>query len=139
MKKVLLIGILLGCFFVPPTFADITIICNKNVKIDKLTTDQLREIGWGKKKSIDGQDLVFVRLIKNPEITEKFSKVVSRTGMQFKRHWKNEKFRGKSVPKGFEDISELINFIERTPNAIGYVDTENLSVNIKILEIVGKK
>lgn len=136
MRKNFFIFLFLTFLLPAWAFANVVIICNKNVKIDKISKDDLYKISYGKTSQLQGEKINFVRLVEPKEIHEEFSKkLINKNPQQFDRYWKQQLFKGKQVPEKFKDISKLLKYIENTPGAIGYIDENNASVNIKILTV----
>ncbi len=88
----------------------LNLVALKNIFLGKTTT-------WGDKKKI-----VFVNL-SGGEIHKDFTKrYTSKTTSQYKRYWKKRVFTGKgNMPRCFATEKALLDYVSRTPGAIGYI------------------
>jgi len=76
------------------------------------------------KKQLDGLDA-------NKAFLKEF---VKKSPSQFKLTWKKMMFTGKgNPPKKFKDMKSLVEFVEKTDGAIGYITPDMKSDGIKVV------
>ncbi len=145
MKKTILRHLSLGVFFMClPIFflaselwAQVTVIANKNVPVNMLTADAVKNIYLGNKGSWDnGQKIVFVTL-KSGDANDFFvQQYVGKSSSQFNSYWKKMVFTGKgSFPKSFNSEDEMIRYISVTDGAIGYVSHGADTISVKTINV----
>jgi len=126
MKRIWLLFFGIFLCFVQTALADIYIIANADVPVGSLTPEEVKNIFIGQKK-IWGNDLrVQVTLLKDYKPFDEFSKnYIGKSPNQFENWWKNMVFTGKgTMPKVFDNEADVLNFIAKTPGAIGYIATK---------------
>lgn len=116
--------------------ADIIFIANKSVPVNSLEQSQIKNIFLGKlAKWPDGSSVKFVTL--RGETHSKFLKrYIQRTESQYKTYWKKMLFTGKGLPpKQYETSDEVIHHIAGMEGAVGYIEKEAATDDIKILSV----
>lgn len=120
---------------------DVIIVCNKSVTASSLSQDDIRDIFLGRKTVWDdGQKISFVTM-KDGQAHETFLETfVRKTAMQFDLYWKKQVFTGRArTPKAFSTSDGIIDFIERTDGAIGYIPATALEEDLKIIKSADEK
>lgn len=118
--------VLLGTAGLFPAMAytgDVVIICNESVTADTLSSRDIKNIFLGKNtRWEDGQKITFVMLT-GDDTHDAFLKLyVGKTSSQFNTYWKKKAFTGKGrIPESFGTPEELIDYVMKTPGAIGYI------------------
>ncbi len=114
---------------------DVVIVCNKSVTASSLSQDDVRDIFLGRKTVWDdGQKIKFVTM-KDGHAHEAFlDTFVRKTAMQFDLYWDKLVFTGRArTPKAFSTSDGIIDFIERTEGAIGYIPAAALEEDLKVI------
>jgi ABC-type phosphate transport system substrate-binding protein len=101
---------------------DVVIIGNQTVPEKPLSTTDVQNIFLGKKTKLNSTKITFV-ILKAGEVHERFLKeYLSRTPSQYTKYWKKMVFTGKGkAPKAFATEADLVEYVEKTEGAIGYV------------------
>ena len=102
---------------------DVVVICNASVNVDSLSRRDIKNIFLGKNtRWEDGQKISFVTLACGDEHDAFLKHYVGKTSSQFNNFWKKKAFTGKGkIPQSFTAPEELIDYVMKTPGAIGYV------------------
>ncbi len=122
-------------------YADVFIIGNKNIANNELSIKEIQEIFLGKQKRWADNKEIKIVLMNKPEIHKEFvEKHIHRSSNQFKNWWFNRVFTGKDrFPKAFDTEKELMEYISKTDEAVGYVSSiEFIDGSIKVFKITEK-
>lgn len=127
MRKVLFFIFLLTVLVPALSFAgDVVLVVNSSVPDQTLTKDEVKAIYLGEKtKWSDNSRITFV-VLKTPEVMDSFMRqFVGKSSFQFDNYWKYQTFTGKgSPPRSFDNVEDLIDFVGKTPGAIGYASQD---------------
>ncbi len=123
--------------FIPQAFADVQIIANQGSSDDSLSKKDIKKIFLGKKTKWDnGKKIVLATMTKGDTHAAFLKKYTGKTEAQFKNFWKKQVFTGKGqMPKKFADTEKVIEFVAKTPGAIGYIDAGSDVGSIKKIDI----
>ena len=91
----------------------------------------------GKKATWEnGNKITFVTL-KDGDTHKTFLRTyIRKTPEQFNYYWKRMLFTGKGViPKSFESDQEVIEFVSRNKNTVGYLSNPTTAAGIKMISI----
>ena len=137
MKKVFIcvcvaLGLMAGS-----AYADVMVITNKDVPESNVSQQDIKDIFLGKKTKWSNSSSIHFVLVKDPAIHEAFVKnYLQKSPSQFQNYWKNMVFTGEGkTPTSFETTQELIEFVAKTPGAVGYIDSSSTAVNVKTLKV----
>lgn len=132
MKTLLLIGSLL----LPVTLdAAIAVVVHPSNQTS-LTQDELVRLYTGKLSAFaDGSSAVPVNLADAAPLRADFDqKALGRSSSQIKAYWSKLVFTGKGTPpKEVASDNEVLALVATNPNLIGYVSTEAVSDQVKVL------
>ncbi len=109
----------------PAVSSAATVIVNTEVDTSKLDADSLELIFLGKKTLWEsGQRVTPALLSEDSEPSKQFlENVLGKSVSQYRAYWKRRLFSGGgTVPKTFRTSIEVIEFVARTPGAIGVVE-----------------
>jgi hypothetical protein len=131
MKKILLSAILVLLTYTF-SFAEPVVIVSSSVS-DAVNADMVQKIYLGKKsKWEDGSSITPVALQQGTVHDAFLEKFIKKTSSQFETYWKQMIFSGKGVPpKAFATEAELYDFVNKTPGAVGYVDSATPHEGVK--------
>lgn len=127
-----------ACLFPAPAYADdVVVICNESVLADTLNRSDIKKIFLGRKTRWTGGEKITFATLKGGQAHELFLNLyVGKTTFQFVNYWKKKAFTGKGkVPKSFSTPEELIDYIEETHGAIGYIPSSAYQNQIKSITI----
>ncbi|HYM77228.1 MAG TPA: hypothetical protein VE377_14740 [Candidatus Dormibacteraeota bacterium] len=114
---------------------DVLIVANRGVAASQISEGQLREIFTGVRSRLtDGTRAVPV-LLKGGPVHEVFlHRRIGDSPEEFRTRWRKAVFTGQgSMPKEFRSEAELLDYVEATPGAIGYVSRLNDKNSVKVL------
>jgi ABC-type phosphate transport system substrate-binding protein len=123
------------CLLSLNSFAEVSVIVN-TANNDTIDATLVKKIYLGKAKSFPsgGKVNVFTLSSNMPE-TEHFRKnALNKSNSQFKSYWSKLTFTGKGTPaKELSSPAEIINAVKNDPNAIGFINTNDLNSDVKAL------
>ena len=117
--------------------ADVLTVVNDSVPEESLSADAVQEIFLGRKtRWSDGQKIVPATL-KQGQAHEDFLKgYIRKTPHQFRDYWRRLVFTGRgSAPDVFDFPEDLVEFVKKTPGAIGYLPASLYQYQLKSLAI----
>jgi ABC-type phosphate transport system substrate-binding protein len=116
----------------------VVIVANRSVAASQISEAQLREIFTGaRSRSNDGTRTVPVLLRGGPAHEVFLHNYVRDNPEQFRTRWRKAVFTGQgSMPKEFGSEGELLDYVEATPGAIGYVSRINEKTSVKVLRLL---
>lgn len=130
-----LITLFIATFSIP-TLADIAIVVHPNNPLANLTKEDAAKIFLSKTKTFpNGKEVSIIDLEEGDEIRNAFyEKVTNKSASQVKAYWSRLIFTGKGQPpKVAIDSDEVISAISNNENAIGYIDTDDINENVKVI------
>ena len=115
----------------------VVIIANSSVPVDSLSHNGLREVFLGRETIWNNELMVKVVIQKESSAHTFFTrKLMHKSPDQFYRYWREQLYLGhSSLPASFNNEKDLIEYVARTPGAIGYVSTAPESNQIKKIRI----
>ncbi len=115
----------------------VVIIANKNVPASSLSYDEIKDIFLGNKTKWDTGLKIITATSSGSEAHKPFlKKYLKKSPSQFKRYCRSLLFTGKGkMPRSFETLERLLEFVTNTDGAIGYIPSQMTSDEIKIISI----
>ena len=100
-----------------------------------ISSDDLRAIFSGAKSRLaDGSHAVPVTLKGGPAHEVFLQKDLRETPEEFRNHWRKAVFTGQgAMPRAFDSEAALLQYVETTPGALGYVSTVAPEARVKVL------
>lgn len=139
--KIILISISLAFFHgVSVAQAQLSVIVNEKGPQVNMTTMDLKKVFKGEKQRWSDGTAIKIAMIKTnlPVGTETAKKVYNMTSDEVSKLWLGLVFSGQAkAPVFFVSESELLNFVQNTPGAIGIVSTKSGTGN-RVANIDGK-
>ena len=119
------------------SWAEPVLIVNPSVADTELKRSDVAKIFLGKKKKWPSGEKVTAILLKDGNVHQQFIKtIVRKTLSQFSIHWKRMVFTGKGQAlKTVASEAEMIETIKNAPGAVGYIDSDTLSDDLKTITI----
>ncbi len=116
----------------------ISIIVNKSVTEDNFDQNILSDIyTLNKQYWQDGSKVVVVDKKGEDQIKLAFYKRLNLSISKLQKIWIRKQFSGKGqAPKTFKTQREIVNSIENTPGAIGYVHSDSISNNVRVIATI---
>lgn len=140
MKSSALLTFILFLTLLSPAMSmaeDVVIISNESVPTSTLDNDDIKKLFLGKKTTWeDGTKIVFL-VQEKTEASEAFLEIyVKKSSSQYNNYWKKQVFTGKGkAPQSFSSDQELVDFVSKTPGAIGYVLDGTKLENVKTIDV----
>ncbi|WP_337842656.1 phosphate ABC transporter substrate-binding protein [Rheinheimera sp.] len=100
-----------------------------------VSQDDLNKIYTGRSKSFaDGKAAEAVNLADSVAVRADFDqKALGRSSSQMKAYWSKLVFTGKGTPpKELASEQEVLDYVAKTPGAIGYVSAGAVNANVKV-------
>jgi len=116
---------------------DVLIVANRGVSASQISEAQLRDVFIGVRSRLNDGTRVAPVLLKGGPVHEVFlRKHIGDSPEEFRAHWRKAVFTGQgSMPKEFRSQGELLDYVEATPGAIGYVSHLNPKNSVKVLSV----
>ncbi|MBU0993765.1 MAG: substrate-binding domain-containing protein [Proteobacteria bacterium] len=117
---------------------DIVFVINKDVKTDKVTREELRDMFLGNISVWPDQQKVNFVTLGDPETHKTFVRAyIRKTESQFQAWWKRRLFTGTGkVPLKFKSEQDVIDYVARTEGGLGYVSSKAaIGGTVKILTV----
>ncbi len=139
MKKILLL-LFVTLFFYGKLNAQVAVIANKNVPIDKVTKAQLLDYYSGDIKYWSNSKPIIVFDIKPKlDVKEEFYEYIAKNTARMKSIWMKKMLSGEgNPPESVISEEEMIRKIETTSGSIGFVSLSKVRGNVKTLLIIKK-
>ncbi|WP_111977650.1 phosphate ABC transporter substrate-binding protein [Algibacillus agarilyticus] len=121
--------------FVFSVSAEVAVIVNPSVG-DALDRKQISRIFMGKDKSFpSGSDITPFNLADGNSVRQEFEKsVIQRSAAQINAYWGKYVFTGKgSPPDTLSSDAEVINKVKSSPDAIGYISSDSVTPDVKVI------
>jgi len=137
MKKYLILVCTVVLLMAGPLFAQVMIIANQSVPDSVISQGELEEIFLGKRVKWSNNTRIDVVLTQDTGLHESFLKqYVGRTPSQFEYYWRKMLFTGQGrLPVTLKSEQDVINYVAKTPGAVGYIRSHPESEDIKILTV----
>ena len=126
--------------FGPPAAAandDLVIIANPELSGNSIKQRDLQRIYLGKQTQWkDDTSIVPVMLKSGPLYDEFIEGYLDRSVQRFVTYWRQMVFTGKGIPpKSFASESDLVDFVARTPGAVGFASTSSVTTEVRVIPV----
>lgn len=140
MQTKVIVPLALLAILFSPVFSmaeDVLIIAHKGVADSSLDGDDIKQIFLGQKTTwSDSSKIIFVVQDRTKAGDAFLKKYLQKTATQYDTYWKKQVFTGKGrAPYSFSSNQELVDFVSRTPGAIGYVYIGTNTGSTKIITV----
>lgn len=139
MKKIIIITFFLFCS-VTGANAQVAVIANKSVPITKIEKSQLLDLYTGDIRLwSDGEPVIVFDLKPKGEVRKTFYKFLGKSSSRMKSIWMKRMLSGEGdPPEVIKSEQEMIEKINSTPGAIGFVNQSVVSSDVKVLFSIEK-
>lgn len=112
--------------------ADVVVIGHAG--LGKLNTTTVERIFTGKVIEVEGKHVTAVNL-KSGALRDRFlQRYLNQDDDQYTAYWTVRRFIGKGIPpKELSSAAEVIDFVQNTPGAIGYIDDSELRPGLNVV------
>lgn len=132
MKNLYFAALLIATLFSGFASAEVTVIVHPS-NADAISQADISAIFLGKKKSFPGGSSA-VPIVLNDATTDEFNtKLLGKSASQLKSYWSKLVFTGKANPPKRVSSDEALSLIKSNPNMIGFVDSANVSADVKVV------
>ena len=115
-----------------PAAADVVVVGNAN--LPKLDAETLNKIYTGRVIQVGGVSVLPVNLKPGNKLRGQFlSELLNSDDERYIAYWTVRRYIGKGVPPREMDGSEMLNFIQATPGALGYVEGSEVKPGMNVL------
>ncbi len=124
----------------PALAGDLVIIANRSVPVSEMSKTDIQNIYLGKKKVWDNGMKVVVTALSDGDVADAFLKdYVKKNSNTFNTYWKKQVFTGGGKPpESFQKEKDLAEYVSTTKGAVGYVSSQSVSDNVKIILVSGE-
>lgn len=138
MKTIILLALIV--ILLSPVFSmaeGVIVITNKSVTVTSLDKDDIRQIFLGQKTTWDdGSKITFVVQDRTKAGIDFLKTFLQKTAPQYDNYWKKQVFTGQGrAPYFFSSNQELVEFVSRTPGAIGYISAATDTGDTKVITV----
>ncbi len=117
--------------------ADVVFVVNAQSAEGSLSADDIKSVLLGNKIKWDGGGVIKLAILTAGPVHEQvMQERVQRSADQFDKYWKKLVFTGKGVmPQQAADDAAVIDYVSKTPGALGYVAAASVTAQVKVLTI----
>lgn len=118
-----------------PARADDGVAIIAHTALRGIDAEAVRRIYSGRMVELDGQPLRPVHLRTDQPLRQRFLQTtLQQTEADYTAYWTVRRYIGKGTPPPeLSSTSEVIGYVQRTPGAIGYIDTAELRPGLNVL------
>jgi ABC-type phosphate transport system substrate-binding protein len=136
MKKLLIIFI---AFTLSALSADILVVVSKKSSIGKLSKYEVKRIFLNKTRfSPNGEKVQIVESISLHIKNTFYHEVTDKSKSQLRSYWAKQVFTGKGRPPRQLKKGTLLSYLAQNPNAISYINSEQMTDALKVLYKIKK-
>lgn len=117
-----------------PAQADNVVVIG-HAQLPKLNAGALRKLYTGRSTEVNGAPVIVVNALPGSPVRNRFlSLYVEQDDERYVAYWTVRRFIGKGLPpREMESSSAIIDFVQKTPGAIGYIDAAELKPGLNVL------
>jgi ABC-type phosphate transport system substrate-binding protein len=123
-------------FSATPAQAELVVIVNAGVKIEKLSRDDVINIFMGRyRKLSDGSSVQPLDIKGESQERQNFyKKLLDKNLAEINAYWARLIFSGRTTPPAVLDTpSEVLERVAHDPSAIGYIERSSLNTQVKVV------
>jgi ABC-type phosphate transport system substrate-binding protein len=135
LRSILMVAAAL--LFVDCAHAQVLVIGNPGFKVDSVSKSDLREVFTGSSTSVKEAGHVVPALLKEGSAHNQFlSEIVGQSPVGLLICWRGLVLSGRAaMPKTFDSESAMVEYVARTPGAIGYISPGTPHDSVKVLTV----
>lgn len=131
LSKILVLLLLMASF--AEINAQVAVIANKNLVVDAIDINTLKNIYEINSNELDGNKVVLFNLSSDDQATEKFYGSLGTSFNKIKKVWLRAKLTGNGNLPTSVSSDEMLKKIASTPGAIGFIPEEKVNSDVKVL------
>ena len=110
------------------------IIANPSVKSANVSKSDIKEVFTGDSSTVGGSRVTPILLKSGPAKDRFLSTYIGKSEAAFMASWRTLVFSGQAtMPKSFDSEAAVVEFVAKTPGAIGYIGKETPHEGVKVL------
>jgi TonB family protein len=140
-RRTIVVGVLMLASKAIALAGEVKVIANAAISSASISDSELRSVFLLQRKTLKDGTAVEPVLQKRGPVHDAFCKhFLSRDGEEIGIYYDGIVFTGKgSMPKQLNSDADVLNYVARTPGAIGYVSSSASADGVKVLMIVSEK
>jgi len=117
--------------------AQVIVIANPSVKTTEIAKNDLRDVFTGNATTLkDGSQVVPILLKGGPTHDEFLLAYIGKNDAAYRASWRSLVFSGQAtMPKTMDGDKEVVDFVARTPGAIGYISKASPHEGVKVITV----
>jgi ABC-type phosphate transport system substrate-binding protein len=116
--------------------AQVVIIANLSMGQSDISQADLRDIFTGASSTLKGASVAPVLLKPGPVHDEMLTRYIGKSDSAFRASWRSLLFSGQGVmPRTLDSEAAAVEYVARTPGAIGYIAKSSPHDGVKILAV----
>jgi ABC-type phosphate transport system substrate-binding protein len=121
----------------PLAHAQVLVIANPGIAASDVSKSDLRDLFTGASSTLKGGTRVVPVLLKDGSVhAEMLSLYVGKSDSAFRANWRSLLFSGEGVmPRTLDSEAAVVEYVARTPGAIGYISRTTPHDGVKILVV----
>lgn len=125
--------VFVGLFLMSPSWAGVVVIGNANVS--KLSATLVERIYTGRTIEVNGVAVKPVDAVQGSVLRKRFLETyLQQDEAKYVGYWIVRRYIGKGAPpREVGSVAELLDYVQNTPGAVGYVDEAELRPGINVL------
>lgn len=132
MKNIKIVVFTLATLFSTMAWSEVAVVVHPS-NASSISQDDVAAIFLGKMKSFPGGSSA-VPIVLNDATADEFNtKLLGKSSSQLQSYWSKLVFTGKANPPKSVSSAEMIELIKSNPNMIGFVDSANLTADLKVV------
>jgi hypothetical protein len=139
MKRFLLaiLPLAAALIFTVQAQSQVIVIANSGVKASEIGKSDLRDVFTGASTALPGGGSALPVLLKAGTVHEEFLQAyIGKNDTAFRASWRSLVFSGQaSMPKSLDSEAAVVEFVARTPGAIGYISKATPHEGVKVLTV----
>lgn len=124
-------------FLCANSYSEMVAVVNLKSPLTEISKSELKMIYTGRKVRWGNNEITRPATVVNKKFNKVFvTNVLKMDYKRYQTYWKKAIFTGKlRPPKSFKDTRKMLDYINRTTGAIGVVERQNVTSNVKILKL----
>ncbi|SEG54431.1 hypothetical protein SAMN05421819_3421 [Bryocella elongata] len=132
-RFLIFLSVAAAMFFVSQAHAQL-IIANPSVKASEASKGDLKDIFTGASSSLGGSHVTPVLLKSGAANDEFLAAYIGKSDAAFMASWRSLVFSGQAtMPKSFDSDAAVVEYVAKTPGAIGYIGKGSPHEGTKVL------
>jgi len=134
-------SILIVFFIINTSNAQVAVIANKSIKVDKISKSELLDCYTGDMPKWDDDQKVYVFDLKpKTDIKNIFYSYLGKSTSRMKSIWMKRMLSGDGEPPpALESEEEMLSKVEKTKGAIGFVSYGKVNSKVKVVAVIEKE